>query len=212
MWEQVIVLQRFPQKDKAKPHVELRKKNSMKNKFLQNHGARPEAYHVLCESQVSWQAGKVKCTKVRAAKKADLLASSKPVCVWGGISPKTLRRVLSSLLVPPRTSLSFCMSFCSHRAATRFSPPIKTELHLPLALLRSDFGLCRCRFTLQAPTCHLAGVDAIITQLVWSPLSLDWEEQATTVLSPHPHWAAAFLLHLELVTEEVKHCKYIFKT
>lgn len=84
MWEQVIVLQRFPQKDKAKPHVELRKKNSMKNKFLQNHGARPEAYHVLCESQVSWQAGKVKCTKVRAAKKADLLASSKPVCVGGG--------------------------------------------------------------------------------------------------------------------------------
>lgn len=98
------------------------------------------------------------------------------MCV-GGISPKTLRRVLSSLLVPPRTSLSFCMSFCSHRAAKRLSPPIKTELHLPLALLRSDFGLCRCRFTLQAPTCHLAGVDAIITQLVWSPLSLDWENK-----------------------------------
>lgn len=73
----------FPRKTRQKPHMELRK-NSMKNKFLQNHGAWPEAYRILCESQVSWQAGTVKCTKVRAAKKADLLASSKPVCVCGG--------------------------------------------------------------------------------------------------------------------------------
>lgn len=187
MWKQVIVLQWFPQKDKQKPHVQLRKKNSVKNKFLQNSGAWPEAYRILCESQVFWQAGEVKCTKVRAEKKADLLASSKPVCVCvGGYLSKDIEEG-AELPISATTYCTVISYGSSHRAATRLSPPIKTELHLPLALLRSDFGLCRCRFALQAPACHLAGFDAIITQLVWSPLPLDWEEQATTLLSPHPH-------------------------
>lgn len=50
------------------------------------------------------------------------------------------------------------------------------------------------------------------TQLICSLLPLGWEEQATTVLGTHPHRAAAFSPHLELLTREVKHCKYILKT
>lgn len=49
------------------------------------------------------------------------------------------------------------------------------------------------------------------TQLIRGLLPLDWEEQATTPLSTHPPWAAAFTLHLDLLTKEAKSCKYILK-
>lgn len=46
----------------------------------------------------------------------------------------------------------------SHMASRNLNSPIKTELPLPLAHFRSDFGL---RFALQAPARHLARVSII---------------------------------------------------
>lgn len=102
------------------------------------------------------------------------------------------------------TEKEFCKS--QHKPP----PPMETELHLPLAHLRSDLGLCKCRTALWAPACRLAAVDITVTQWVCSPLPLPWEE--LQAYSAQPGWAAAFIPHLDLVTEEVKHCKYILKT
>lgn len=100
----------------------------------------------------------------------------------------------------------------SQMTSRHLQSPTETKLHLPLAHFRSHFGLCTCRFALQAPACRLAGVYVIRHNSSGSPLPSDWEEQATTALSTHPPWAAACLLHLDLLTKEVKHCKYILKT
>lgn len=58
-----------------KASCRITEKGCCKKKFLQKHGAQPEAHHSRCDSGVTWQAGEVKRTEVRAEKKADLLAS-----------------------------------------------------------------------------------------------------------------------------------------
>lgn len=102
---------------------------------------------------------------------------------------------------------------CHQLPHTHFMWPQDTftlpELLLPSGHSRPEFGLW---FALQAPAmpfdrglCHCA-------KLICSLLPLGWEGQATALLSTHPPWAAAFILHLDLLSKETRSCKCILKT
>lgn len=108
------------------------------------------------------------------------------------------------------SATKYCAVTAHGCGCTNFPPPMEAELHLPSAHLRSGLGLGSCRIALQAPACCLAAAGIIVMQWACSPLL--WEEQAVSVLSTQPRRAAAFIPHLDLVTEEIKHCKYILKT
>lgn len=121
------------------------------------------------------------------------------------IYPKALGRGSRPPLVPPAAAHSHLTWRGSHGLRTP-SLSHRDGAASAGAQLRSHLGR---GFALRAPARRLAGVTSLD---ICSLLPLDWEEQATTVPSTHPPWAAAFILQLDLLPKEVKHCKYILKT